>query len=189
MIYEKIYFEGEGRESYQGAGYDTYCDFPAHEERVSKLISITHPISVLDVGCAYGFIVRKLLDRGIYAVGMDISKWCERKARKIIPHNFIRHDIRQPLPFREKEFDVLYCEGVLEHIEEDKIEGIMKEFDRVALRRYIQVSFAHHKDVEKDYGHICIKEGYWWFEKVPFFTWVFLGDTGTEGDHMWFYKG
>ena len=181
MEYEREYFEG--------GTYYNYADFSAHDARVDKLISITDPMSVLDVGCAYGYIVQKLLHRRIFAMGIDISKWAAEKAKEVIPHNFIRHDMREPLPFADKEFDVIYCEGVLEHIEEEKIEAIMKEFDRVALRRYIQVSFAHHKDVEKEYGHICLKPADWWFERVPPYTWVFLGETGTEGDHMWFYKG
>ncbi|MDD4986658.1 MAG: class I SAM-dependent methyltransferase [Dehalococcoidales bacterium] len=182
MEYEQDYFIN--------GGYKGYRDYDAHAGRVKKLISITHPQSVLDVGCAYGFITRRLLDQGIYAVGMDVSNWCEQIAQNIIPNNFVRHDMREaPYPFRDKEFDVLYCEGVLEHIEEEHIIPIMREFERVSLRRLIQVSFAEHKDVEKEQGHITIKDANWWLSVIPVNTWLAAQEAATENTGIWLYKG
>jgi len=179
--YEKAYFTGDT--------YEPYWDFPAHEERVKRLINITHPKSVLDVGCAYGFIVRRLLEGGIHAMGVDISKWCEEKAKTIIPEHFVRTSADDLSMFRDKEFDVLYCEGVLEHIPEDKLAKVMSEFERVSERRYLQMSFSFHKDVEKEYGHVTLKEPWEWFKIVPLYTWIFLGESGTDGGNAWIYKG
>ncbi len=179
--YEKDYFNG--------TGYEKYGDFPYHIMRAEKLVRITQPKSVLDIGCAYGFIVKYLLDMGIFAIGMDVSRYAETQANKVIPNHFIRWDLRNPLPFPDNSFDVLYCEGVLEHIEEKYIEGIMKEFGRVAIKRYIQVSFDNHKDVEKEYGHILIKPYSWWVERIPIDTWLFLSEGATDTAMAWFYKG
>jgi ubiquinone/menaquinone biosynthesis C-methylase UbiE len=94
-----------------------------------------------------------------------------------------------PYPFRDKEFDVLYCEGVLEHIEEEHIIPIMREFERVSLRRLIQVSFAEHKDVEKEQGHITIKDANWWLSVIPVNTWLAAQEAATENTGIWLYKG
>lgn len=182
MQYEQDYFNSKG--------YNNYRDYDAHKLRVERIINITHPVSVLDVGCAYGFMVRRLLDKGIYAVGMDISEWAGKIASGLIPHNFVRHDMRViPYPFRDKEFDVLYCEGVLEHIEEEHIIPIMKEFERISHRRIIQVSFSDHKDVEKEEGHITLKDNGWWWSVVPVYTWLAYEEKSTADNILWLYKG
>jgi len=178
--YEKDYFCGKG--------YDNYGDYPAHSLRIEHIVNMLNPRSVLDCGCAYGFMVRRFLDRGIYAFGIDISKWAEKQAQKIIPHNFLRHDVREPLPFRDMEFDLLYCEGVLEHIEEQYIDAIMAEFGRVATRRLFQIALAEHENVTKELGHATIKDHRWWFERIPIRTFLAL-TASTEANFVWLYKG
>ena len=138
---------------------------------------------------AYGYIVRRLLDKGIHAMGIDVSKWCEKQAQKIIPGHFIRHDMTKRLPFRNKEFDVVYCEGVLEHIDPYSIADVMREFDRVSKYRIIQTSFSTHKNVSETDGHICIRPMEWWFAMIPEQTWLFLDESGTDGGNQWLYKG
>jgi len=180
--YEQEYFNGKG--------YNEYADFPAHKERVNHLIEMLEPKSVLDVGCAYGYIVMYLIQRGIRAVGMDISKYAESRAKGIIPHNYVCHDMRvTPYPFKDKEFDVLYCEGVLEHIEEEYIDKVMAEFERVSNRRYIQVSFDWHANVKDELGHVTIKPTTWWFKKIPMGSYLAMGNTATEENIGWLYKG
>lgn len=180
MEYEKNYFTI--------IGYRPYFDFPAHKIRAEKIMNIAHPHSVLDVGCAYGYIVKHLLDEGIHSVGMEISKWCE--SRRIIPDNFITHDMRvAPYPFKDKEFDLVYCEGVLEHIEEEYIPDIMKEFERISKERMIQVTFEDHPNATQEAGHLCIHDFQWWLDRIPDYTWLFITPTGTDGGNVWIYKG
>jgi len=176
------------REYFAKTGYHDYRDYDAHQKRVEKMILIAKPTSVLDCGCAYGFIVRRLLDLGIYAVGIDISSWCEKMSKNIIPNNFIRHDLRQPFPFRDKEFDLIYCEGVLEHIGEEHIPVIMKEFDRVSWERIIQVSFSNHKNVAETEGHVCLKDNGWWASVIPKYTWLAFQEASIENNELWIYK-
>ena len=184
--YEKDYFTK--------TGYEGYWDYPLNEIRVQKIIDMTHPQSVLDVGGAYGYIVKRLLDKGIYAVCMEISKWCEEQ--KVVPDNFVRHDMRVvPYPFKDKEFDVLYCEGVLEHIEEQYIDDIMKEFERVSHSRLLALTFDWHTklrpySVENALapGHLCLHDHNWWFKKIPNYSWLFIPATGIQDSNLWFYK-
>ena len=152
------------------------------DERAEKIINMAHPSSVLDVGCAYGFMVRKFLERGIPAMGTDISEWCQKVT--VVPENFILVPSHE-LPFKDKEFDLLYCEGVLEHVEEDNIDKTMFEFERVARQRILQVSFPHHSSSE---GHVCLHDAKWWFNRIPDYTWLFMGWSGTDRGNMWTYK-
>lgn len=184
--YEKDYFTKTGYEGYQ--------DYPLNTDRVKKIIEMANPKSVLDVGCAYGYIVKRLLEKGIYAIGMDISRWCEEQ--KIIPNHFIRHDLRNcPYPFKEKEFDLLYCEGVLEHIGEEYIEAIMAEFERVSKERILALTFdwhvqssPHSFESAEAPGHICLKSHNWWFKVMPRHTWLFYPATGIQDSNIWLYK-
>lgn len=186
--YEEEYFTKTGYEGYQDYGINT--------ERVRKIIAIGTPKSVLDVGCAYGYIVKRLLGEGIEAIGMDISHWCEKKAAEIIPGHFVRHDIREtPYPFTDKQFDLLYCEGVLEHIEDKYIDAIMAEFDRVAHKRMLALTFDWHVKVapyspsnELAPGHVNLHDHNWWFEKMPDHTWLFIPATGIQDKKTWLYK-
>lgn len=184
--YEKAYFTK--------TGYEGYMDYPMNSIRVDKIIAIANPKSVLDVGGAYGFIAKRLLGKGIYAVCMDVSHWCEEQ--KVIPDNFVRYDMRDiPWPFKDKEFDVVYCEGVLEHIEDEFIEAIMKEFDRVADERILALTFDWHIKVRPHLsedglapGHINLHDHNWWFERMPDKTWLFLPATGIQEGKLWMYK-
>lgn len=177
-------------------GYNGYMDYPHHKIRVEKIIAMTHPKSVLDVGGAYGYIVKHLLDKGIYAICMDISHWAGEQAEKIIPEHFVRHDMRDtPYPFKDKEFDVVYCEGVLEHIEDSAVDRIMAEFERISHKRILALTFDWHvklrpysQESELAPGHINLHDQKWWFDKMPKYTWLFIPPTGTQDGNFWYYK-
>lgn len=178
--YEEAYFTKDGYK----AGYQ---DFPAHEIRVRKIIDLAHPKSVLDVGGAYGFITRRFHQHGVFAYCMDRSEWCEKQG--IIPGYFVRHDMRYiPWPFMDQQFDLAYCEGVLEHIDQYFIPTIMEEFGRVARRRVFQISFSDHIGAEKEEGHTNLHTPDWWFRWLPRHTWLLISPCGTDEGDQWLYK-
>lgn len=176
MEYEKDYFTH--------TAYSPYMDFGLNADRVRKIIELTNPKSVLEAGCAYGYMVRRFIDAGIPAMGIDISGWAEEQAKTIIPGCFIKHDIRKPLPFKDKEFDLLYCDGVLEHIEEEFIPSIMMEFERVADRRLFGITFLDGAP-----GHLCRKGKDWWLEKLPPNSWLYVGKHSMDVEDKWGFKG
>jgi len=185
------------REYFTKTGYEGYRDYPINTIRVEKIIDMAHPSSVLDVGCAYGYIVKRLLDKGIHAVGMDISHWCEEQAKDICPNHFIRQDLTEtPYPFKDKEFDLLFCEGVLEHVDDKSVERVMAEFERVSRERMLALTFDWHVKVSpyspeslEAPGHINLHSHNWWFNKMPKYTWLFYPATGTQDGNIWLYKG
>ena len=153
--------------------YSPYQDFERHGQLFERFITMLAPKSVLDVGCAYGYIVKRCLDIDIFAVGLDISTWCSRQL--VIPGHYIIGTAWM-LPFKTKAFDVLFCEGALEHIPENKIELLMAEFGRVSNRRMLGITY----DTSYTPGHICNHDADWWFSRVPVNT--LLGKTGRSLD-------
>ncbi len=173
------------RDYFTKGPYNPYMDFDRHNVVFEKILNLFNPRSVLDVGCAYGFMVRRFLNKGIFAKGCDISKWCEIQANIILPSGFF---IRTPAwdlsPFANNSFDFLYCEGVLEHFPEDKIEQVFREFSRVSSRGVLGISY----DSPGTQHHICNHDVNWWLSKIP--NNYYLGITGQSLDRecQWMVK-
>lgn len=180
MEYEKEYFTINP--------YHPYGNYECYEQRANKLVTITHPRNVLDVGCAYGYIVMYLVNKGIPAMGCDISEWCRQQAESVIPDRFRKCLAWDLFPFQDKSFDLIYCEGVLEHIPEDKIDRVFQEFRRVANRFYIQISFSSHKGFGDEPGHQTCHEAAWWGNKMPPYTLMALDECGTQDCINWLFK-
>ncbi len=81
-VFEKDYFEG--RTSNYSSGYR---DYEPYFDFLTRKVLAKTPSSVLEIGCAYGFIIKRLLSRGIFAVGIDVSEWATKQG---ISPNIIR---------------------------------------------------------------------------------------------------
>lgn len=74
------------------------------------------PKKVLDAGCAKGFLVEALRDRGVEAYGIDLSDYAISEARRDIRPYCRVASLTEPIPER---FDLIVCIEVLEHIPEE----------------------------------------------------------------------
>lgn len=71
------------------------------------------PKTVLDAGCALGFLVESLRQRGIEAYGMDISEYAIQNVQaEIAPHCWVG-SITEPFPHK---YALIVCIEVLEHL-------------------------------------------------------------------------
>lgn len=140
--------------------YAPYQDYPRHVELFQKLMSFMPFKSFLDVGCAYGFMCARLRSKGVYTVGLDVSDWC---GKQFISKGYYVRGTGWALPFKDKSFEFLYCEGTLEHIPEEKIELLFSEFARVADRGVLGVSY-NSPGTEH---HVCNHNFQWWAERIP----------------------
>lgn len=170
-----------GKDYFTKYPYNQYQDFPRHDVAFGRFVRMLRPVSVLDIGCAYGYIVRRCIEAGIPAVGMDVSQWC---GLQHVISCYVR-GTAWALPFKGKSFDVIHCEGVLEHLPEDRMLKIMKEFERVAHRYYLGICYDD-SDTE---GHICIHPSEWWMERVPPGTYLGLTGRSLDIEDEWYYKG
>jgi methyltransferase family protein len=111
--------------AYDAAYYQSHCgpvpytrseaQWPAFFGSIADhLVRSLRPAQVLDVGCALGFLVEALWDRGVQAWGRDISPYAIAN---------VRPDIREYCrlcsaaePIEDGPYDLITCIEVLEHM-------------------------------------------------------------------------
>jgi SAM-dependent methyltransferase len=72
-----------------------------------------HPTSVLDAGCAMGFLVEELRKRGVDASGVDISDYAISRVHESVAEHCSVASLTEPLTRR---YDLITCIEVLEHV-------------------------------------------------------------------------
>ena len=81
-VYNSYFFN----EFYQENGGGNYTDSkfwtPFFEMIAERIVDIFNPKKVLDAGCACGYLVAALRDKGVEAYGIDISDYAIEKARE-----------------------------------------------------------------------------------------------------------
>jgi GT2 family glycosyltransferase/glycosyltransferase involved in cell wall biosynthesis len=98
--------------------------FAAVAERIVRELA---PRTVLDAGCAMGFLVEALRSRGVDAMGVDVSPFAlSRIAPEVQPHCWVGSLI-DPLPRR---FDLIVCIEVLEHLDADDADAAVASLCR-----------------------------------------------------------
>lgn len=142
-------------------GYKGYTDFPINLNKVEKILKYD-PINVLDVGCAHGFIVKRLNDAGVTAYGIDISRYAVDNCA----HNNVMHGDVLDLPYKDGYFDFVYSSDMLEHIPEADVAIAIDEIARVGKRGLLEITYEK-TPMDIDDTHITMKPYSWWRERVP----------------------
>lgn len=78
-----------------------------------RIVADLQPATVLDAGCAMGFLVESLRDRGVDAYGIDVSEHAISQVREDIRPYCRVGSITEPLPRR---YDLVTCIEVMEHL-------------------------------------------------------------------------
>ncbi len=78
-----------------------------------RIVRDLQPRTALDAGCAMGFLVEALRDRGVEAYGVDVSDYALQQVRDDIRPYCWAGSIAEPLPQR---YDLIICIEVLEHM-------------------------------------------------------------------------
>jgi len=160
--FDRDYFSWNGIG--QAKGYrGHYADFPENI-KFADYIKNLNPESVLEVGCAYGFLVKRLNDAEIPTKGCDVSSF----AYKMRVTNDTQIASVLALPYKDKEFDLVVTIELLEHIKPVDIEQALKELARVSRRGVFWIAYKEVDDLfqTKDITHINIMPYQWWVDKV-----------------------
>jgi len=128
-LYSEGYFEGVGRDG----GYEEYANqekeyLATFDEDVRRIRTFIAQGSVLDIGCGYGYFVRRALAAGFDAYGVDLSSDGIREAEKHVPGRVFRGTIDTTEELAGREFDVIFASHLIEHITEPRpfIEELLK---------------------------------------------------------------
>lgn len=124
MDYGKLYNEDyyrsygveNGTESYEEAD-----DLKKSMDNIAEnIIRTLHPTTVLDVGCAMGYLVASLRDRGVKAYGIDVSEYAISKVREDIRPYCSACSALESLPGDfPQEYDLVTTIEVIEHLYEE----------------------------------------------------------------------
>ena len=108
-LYDANYYQ-----SYAGQPYERNLHWLVFFDLIAeKIVSEIGPQSVLDAGCAKGFLVECLREHGVEAFGIDISDYAIQQVREDIKPYCQVSSITEPLPRR---YDLILCIEVLEHL-------------------------------------------------------------------------
>lgn len=99
-------------------------------EIAARIVSDVQPTTVLDAGCAWGFLVEALRQRDVEAYGIDISDYAIRNVHPDIQPYCWVGSVAEPFPQR---YDLIVCIEVLEHLPQ-------------ALAEQAVVNFCQHSD-------------------------------------------
>ncbi len=111
--YNKHFFDSFCGEDYSNVEYwSTYFSAIA-----DKIVEYFSPKTLLDAGCANGYLVAELRKRGVEAYGVDISTYAiESASEEIRPYLHIQ-SLTDPLPEHfPKRYDMVVTIEVLEHL-------------------------------------------------------------------------
>lgn len=116
-LYDKEYFSTRSRP-------------PMWIRRAEFIVEKFHPTTVLDVGCAYGELVKWLTDIGIEAYGIDGSEYAINNSDPSIKSKLFKVNLNSDkIPFENKTFDVVGSFYSVEHIHD--IDFFAKELQRI----------------------------------------------------------
>jgi SAM-dependent methyltransferase len=123
------------------------------------IVERLRPRTVLDVGCAMGFLVEALRDRGVGAWGIDVSEYAIARVGESTQSFCVVAAADGPLPAAfPARFDLVTCVEVLEHIDTERAAAALMNLCRWGDRVLFSSSST-------DYGeptHVNVKRGEVW---------------------------
>lgn len=119
------------------------------------IIERFHPVRVMDVGCAKGFLVEHLRDGGVEAYGIDISSYAISEVRPDIKPYCHVATAMQPL---EEYYDLITCIEVAEHLAEEEGRQLIKNI----CQHTDEVLFSSTATDFDDPTHINVQPPQYW---------------------------
>ena len=180
----KDFFDGERRHGYGGFTYNSKYWTPVVPD-FKKHFDLTSNHSILDVGCAKGFMLKdfSILIPGISIFGVDISTYAiENSLPDIKP--FLKVADAKSLPFADNEFDLVISINTVHNLELDDCAKALQEIERVSkIGAFITVD-AYRNEEEKE------RMMAWNLTAKTIMSvnqWKqFFSDIGYSGDYYWF---
>lgn len=182
--FDKEFFDGDRRTGYGGFTYHPRFWQPVIPTLQSHF-NLTAGSSVLDVGCAKGFMMHDLaaLIPGITVKGVDVSAYAiEHAIESMRPHVSVA-DARA-LPFADKSFDVVISINTIHNLERRDLVQALREIERVNRRGAFITVDAYRTDEERrrmEAWNLTART------ILPVEGWKDLfTEAGYTGDYYWF---
>jgi len=142
--------------------------------RIIEILRIKKYHSILDFGCAKGFLVKAF--RGLYrnCYGVDISEYAIENCGLDIKNFIVKinsSDDLKKLPFNIKRFNFLLAKDVLEHVPYNDIDNTLKNIQKLSDCSFFIIPLGdgekyYIKSYEFDNTHIIRENEKWWTDKI-----------------------
>ena len=144
-----------------------------------RIVADIHPKTVLDAGCAMGYLVAALRDRGVEAYGVDISAYAISKVREDVRPFCKVGSLTEPLPAGLPDrYDLVVTIEVLEHL--------YAEDGRQAIRNLCQLTdkvlFTSTPDDFTEPTHVNVQQREYWCR--AFFENGFMDDINYRPTYL-----
>ena len=122
-----------------------------------RIVSDIQPRTVLDAGCAMGFLVEELRNRGVEAYGVDVSEYAIERVHPSVKPYCWRGSVTEELSQR---YDLIVCIEVLEHMQAAEAEQAVANLCQHAD----DVLFSSTPFDYKEATHINVQPPEYWAE-------------------------
>jgi ubiquinone/menaquinone biosynthesis C-methylase UbiE len=178
------FFDGDRRHGYGGFNYLPRFWQPV-VPTLQRHFGLTSGSSLLDVGCAKGFMLHDLaqLIPGITVKGIDVSDYAIANAIEDMKPHVQVADARK-LPFADKSFDVVIAVNTVHNLERADCAQALREIERVNRKGAFVTVDAYRTEEEKASmfaWNLTAKTIMSADEWVAFFH-----EVGYTGDYYWF---
>ena len=178
------FFDGDRNQGYGGFKYMSRFWQPV-VPTFKEYWQLTASSSLLDVGCAKGFMLHDMAKMipGITVKGIDISHYAiEHAMDDMKPHVKVANATQ--LPFENKSFDVVISINTVHNLELKECGRALQEIERVSRgKSFITVdAYRNTKEKERMYAwNLTAKTIMSVDEWIAFFK-----EIGYTGDYFWF---
>jgi SAM-dependent methyltransferase len=178
------FFDGDRNQGYGGFKYMSRFWQPV-VPTFKDYWQLTGGSSLLDVGCAKGFMLHDLkeLIPGITVKGIDISQYAIDQAMDDIKSH-VQVANATHLPFADKSFDVVISINTVHNLERVECGLALQEIERVSRGKSFITVDAYRTDEEKERMYA------WNLTAKTIMSvdeWIaFFKEVGYTGDYFWF---
>jgi len=179
------YFDGTRDQGYGGYRYNPRF-WRGVAEDLRDAYGIGAGTSVLDVGCAKGFLLHDLrqVTPGVEVFGLDLSEYAIQNSMEDVRPRLVR-GTAESLPFPDAAFDVVLCINTIHNLPLDLCKQAIGEIERVTKpggHSYIQVDSWLSEQQRIDFLN-------WQLTAQTFFApeeWrALFSECGYTGDYYW----
>ena len=180
----KEFFDGDRRHGYGGFSYQSRFwqpVIPTFQEH----FGLNSESSVLDVGCAKGFMLHDMAELipGIAVRGIDVSEYAIANGIEDVKPYIQVADARY-LPFEDDSFDVTISINTIHNLEQEDCAQALQEIERVSRKGAFITVDAYRDEAEKErmFAWNLTAKTIMHVEEWK----VFFNDVGYTGDYYWF---
>lgn len=174
------YFDGDREYGYGGYYYDGR--WQAVADRLIKHYRLGKGDRVTDIGCAKGFLVKDLLDRGIDAWGIDASEYAIAQAPEEVRARVVQTEFPDGPFLWHRENKLCVAINMLHYLDRRELIRALKEMTRISERQFVQVDCYENEQEEYDFDkwNLCaVTHG------TPLFWLELFEEAGYKGDYWW----